>query len=379
LLGYRISSFLEGAVRPVWSKSYESAGKVPRAGAYLIWAGRSPDQAYSDVQQLSFLDGDLLVCAGAVQDLVCLFTATGNERWRVPKIWKIQRGFVGPSVWQHYFTRGPIAGGKKAGKKTEEARETTAEKDRYEAIVGGPIVVEAVKGKEKMRSLFVAVTKGPADYASYLGDCVVYELDGGGHPLGMAWLPRMVLGGRFRVQKDGLVWACQQNAFVKLAMTTRREQAFGMGPGGPDLLCRVDWYRQIETEVPDAWLRSDPAGSPLALGESHAFRVTAGGYIPDQEAHRYRFPISIIDLKTGVDQSVTLDVPFKGELPKPGSNCRIFYGSDGKEKYETHGPYVLAITSLRVENQRLQVTLGMEKWARTLNFDLESVIGLGKK
>jgi hypothetical protein len=146
-----------------------------------------------------------------------------------------------------------------------------------------------------------------------------------------------------------------------------------MGPGGPDLLCRVDWYRQLSAEEPDAWLRADPSGDPVAFGDAFAFRVCEGGYVVKPSAGVYHFPLSMVDLETGMDRTMALSVPFKGNLPEPKSNYSQSSTPHGEARWQTTGPYVLAITWLQVVDNRLRVTLGMENWARSVEFNLDAL------
>ncbi len=175
------------------------------------------------------------------------------------------------------------------------------------------------------------------------------------------------------MQKDGIVWACEGGAFAKVEVSRHRDIGIGMGPGGPDLLCRIDWYRHLSPEEPDAWLMAAPAGDPLAFGEEFAFRVCAGGYVKEPEAGVYHFPLSLIDLKTGVDRTLVLRVPFKGKLPKPETNFSHSQSSGGKNRWRTLGPHILAITWLQVEGKRLRVTLGMEQWTRSVEFEIDQL------
>ena len=373
LVPYRVTCFKDGEARPLWSKTFPSAGKTARDDAALLWAARAPEKVQPDIRTLSRLGGDILVCAGPTQDLICLKGDTGEQLWRVERIWEFKRNFIGPSVWQHIFGRSSsVPDDKNKKKDKKEKMELLSEAN---AIVGGPMVVPNSKAGKGESSIFVAVSKGPARYAAYLSDCVVYELDSQGNPLAMANLPRMVRGGWYRLQKDGLVWACQGNSFVKLGLSPRRSRGFGLGRGGSDLLCRVDWHRQLSVEQPEAWLVSDPAGQPLAFTDTHAFRVIAGGYVLEPSATAYNFPIAVIDLKKGVDSNWMLKVPFKGRLPEPETNYSREQSPTGKDRWSTHGPHVLAITWLQVEDSRLRVTLGMEKWSRSLEFQLADVLG----
>jgi hypothetical protein len=343
---------------------------------FLLAAARAPDKLRPDIESMTWLGKNVLVCAGPTQDLVCLKTDTGEPEWRLERVWEYERGFIGPSVWQHTIGRAGADDeeeqakdeGKKEGKKVGKA---AGRAGRQYAIVGGPVVVDSPKpGRTGSRSVFVAVAKGPARYAEYLSECVVYELDSSGTPVGMVTLPRMVRGGQRRVHAGGLVWACQGGGFVRLLPTPSRELEVAMGPGGPDKVCHVDWYRHLSRAEPEAWLISDPAGDPVAFGDDYAVRVSAGGYVPDADAGVYHFPISMVDLKSGVSRDLELKVPFTGQLPLPQTNFSRTTRAGGKDQWHPFGPYVLAVTGLRVDGTRLRITIGMENWARDLEFDL---------
>jgi hypothetical protein len=372
LLRYRVSFFKDGGTRPLWSKTYTSAGVVARDGAALLWSSRSPEKARPSLQKLGFLGSDIIVCAGPVEPIVCL-DASGKESWRTQKLWEFERGFIGPSVWQHVIGRNRKEDDEPA-KDRKDAKPNRAEESGYANIVGGPIIVKSPQ-KDGGTSIFVAVAKAPSPrWAQYLADCTVYELNENGRPSAMANLPRMVLGGSFKVHKDGLVWACQNKAFVKLTMSENRLLGLGFGPGGPDCLCRVDWYRQLGATKADAWLQSDPAGNPVAMSVTHAFRVVTGGYVTNPKTKIYQFPIAVVDLKNGAAREIVLKVTYSGDMPKPESNFRHSEAASGKDRYETRGPYLLAITWLEIEGSRLRVHLGMENWTRSLVFDIDDLL-----
>jgi hypothetical protein len=242
--------------------------------------------------------------------------------------------------------------------------------------VAGPVVVPlpAKAGEKPRYRTFVAVARGPAAwYTDYVADCWVYELVGG-VPLALTTVPRMVLGGRSHVHEGGVVWPCQEGAFVKLLASGPVGLEFGMGPGGPDYVARVAWYRQFEVDEPEAWLTSDKARDPVAFAGRWAFRLPGGGYVLDKAKSEYRFPVSIINLKNGSDRTMTLTVPFKGQLPTPKSNYSQSRGADGKQRWHTIGPYLLAITQLQAEGDRLSITLGMEDWSAVVEFDVSELL-----
>src|SRR5262249_35485254 len=135
------------------------------------------------------------------------------------------------------------------------------------AIVGGPAVVRLPfeRGADT-HSIFVAVSKGPAQHlGGYVSDCVLYEFNDHGQPVSIVKLTQMVRGAKFRVRKDGVVWKCQNEAYFKAAISHHTGN-FGGGPGGPDLLTRIPWFRQLTPVERTAALVADKSGDPAAFG-----------------------------------------------------------------------------------------------------------------
>ena len=394
VISYRLSFFSAGKDKPDWSRKFPSQGTRPAPGVYL-WAAAMPDYASSAIQQLQWLGNDILVCAGEKEDLLCVNVA-GKVTWRIERIWEYQRGFTGPSVWQHFI--GPLATehwdmpqdddkGDKSKKKTPDEQKRadelrTAFAKRREAfdheyqcaIVGGPLIVRPRgKGDQDGGRIFVAVAKAPNAWNwGYLSDCIAYEISPSGTVEGMVDLPRMVNGAQFAVADDGVIWACQKDAMVKLAMDTSSGlRGFGFSPGGSDLITRIPWYRQFESPQPKAWFTSGKAGDSTAFGSRYAFRTAGGGFIADKATKVYSFPIAIVDSKTGLDRMAFLRVPFDGDFPLPKTNV-----ATTGDTTEAMGPYLLGVTYLRTDGDRLEVVVAGEKSAAGLTFDLTS-LGLG--
>jgi hypothetical protein len=386
---YRVSSFRQGEEKPTWTKDFASGGTRPAPGVYF-WAAQMPDYASSDIQYLQWLGEDILVCAGEKDDVLCLRTG-GKTKWKLQRIWEYQRGFIGPSVWSHHIGRfgrdhwdtALDDAGKGDEERTPEERKRADEvrgalaKQREEfnrqfecAIVGGPVIVPSTDKKVgAARGIFVAVAKGPSSpYWGYLSDCIVYEISPEGRVEGMVNLPRMVNGRQFRVVGDGVIWACQQDALAKLAMDTSSGLRFYGGPGGSDLISRVAWYRQYAVPERKAWFKSGKLGDSIAFGARYAFRATGGGFIADKRTKIYSFPISIIDLTTGVDRTAILHVPFEGEFPLPTENV-----SRTEDATEAMGPYLLGVSYLRVDGEQLEIVLGRKGSAVGLAFDVKAL------
>jgi hypothetical protein len=364
-IAYHVHLFDAKSTKPAWSKRFDAAGRLPYTAGYLL-AARRPDAARHAVQPLSWMDGDLVVCAGPLDDILCLFADDGTKKWQMTRLWEYRRGFIGPSVWSHYISRD--GEDRVDEKKTPPKKE---EPDKLQSIVAGPIVVKAAAGES---SLFVAVAKGPMRWGAYLSECTVYELGHDGQPITMTSTPRLVIGGRHEVVDGGLVWACQGGGFLRVAASKNFLARFhGMGPGGSDCLTAIDWHRQFPKSEPKAWLGSDPAGDPIAMGAGKAFRVPTGGYVAAPAEKVFRFPITMIALDSGMSRNLELSIPFDGKIVEPKTNCSIRTFPDGTKSIHAMGPYVMAVTLLQVDRDRLRITLGMDEWHRTFEVPIRDL------
>jgi hypothetical protein len=379
---YRVTCFERSGVKPTWTQAFPSAGDRPYTGGYLL-AARRPEYAVSDVQTLSRLRDQLLICAGARQDLICLDAKTGKVSWRTPRVWEFARGFTGPSVWSHHISRFGVD--RFLDMASEEPQEGETDKDREKrkkalaeiealrkerekrvdcSIIGGPAVV---RGKDKDGdSIFVAVARGAGEtWSGYLSDCVIYELNGQGRPLGIVTLPRMVAGGTWVEAGGGVVWVCQQGAMVRLASSDESRELIRVGPGGPDLIATVEWYRQLRPSRAAAWLTADKVGNAIAFTPRHAFFMAAGGYVLRRDEAAYHFPLTVVDLKTGLDRTAILTVPLADRVSRPTRN----YYENG-DQIIAEGPHLLAVTDLEVHGTTLRICLGTDKKATGVEFDL---------
>lgn len=365
---YRVRRFDGRGEAPVWEKQFTSAGGRPAPGAYL-WGTRGPDYASARLRGLTWLGERVLVCGGEQDDLVCLEAADGDEAWRLPRVWEFARGFIGPSVWSHYLSRFGLdrwETDKTPG--LEEARRAAVEAEQVCALVAGPAVVPYVGGRDAPGySVFVSVARGPrGGWSGYLSDCVMYELNEGGEPIGLACLPRMALPG-WETGDGGVVWPCERGGFARLEPSESRSSQCGM-LGGHDKLCRVSWYREMAPPAAQAWLRAGPAGDVLAFGHGRAFRTLAGGYLPRRHSEAYLFPLTAIDPGTGLDETLTLKVPFDGSVPPPETNYSS-YGApgDSERTYSLRGLQVIGST-LRIWMENQGTDAGLE-------YDLSRLFG----
>lgn len=372
--GYYLTGYKIGQSKPLWNNFYSIEGKRPEPGAYLLSVKR-PDYATENIRSLSLLsDQRLLLCAGPKETLRAIDITSGREIWQQERLWEYERGFTGPSVWQHHIgrfgdlyidaTHYVIPQEKIRIQTRFKAAREEFEKRFEAAIIGGPVVVSSTETVDTNTRIFVAVAKGlRGPWSGYLSDCVIYELGSDGRVLGMVTLPRLALGKDTGISDGGLVWACQSGGVVRLTPDIRNFPS--MGPGGYDGVTRIEWYQELRAPERKAWLKSDPAGNVNCFTDQYLFRVTEGGFVTEESEGTYHFPITVINLKSGRQRSLILKVPFDGDLGPPGSNYIRTANS-------THiiGPHKLAITGLQKQGTILRVRLGMEKATTGLEFNL---------
>jgi ankyrin repeat protein len=148
----------------------------------------------------------------------------------------------------------------------------------------------------------------------------------------------------------------------------------GGGPGGFDRLTRIGWFRQPDDAEPAAWLVTGRSGNPIALGPTHAVRLNAGGYVVSKAEAMFHFPLAIVDLASGAERPIEIQVPFRGVLNAPTTNYSAHGLINGETSYHTMGPYLLGITALALDGSHLEVVLGMTNRAASIEFDLGPLV-----
>lgn len=350
-----------------WERRYAGEGDRAQPGAAL-WAARRPFYASDSLQALTWLGGALLVCPGPLDPLILVGPATGVERSRMERVWEIRRGFIGPSVWDHYLARfdleAPIfrdEGEQPSQEETGKIEDRRKVEERLwsSALVAGPAVVGD--------RVFVVVSRAPrGQWEGFLGDPVVYELNENLSPVSRNVLPAMPIGSLRHVDAEGVVWATNNMGLVRLEPGELPE--ISMGPGGTDALSRVSWTRRVKPPRPTAWLVADPCTRHVRFTATHAFLFPSGGWVPAREGP-YHFPLSMVDLVSGAERRLTVTVPFSGKLSEPDSN----YSSRGDE-YEKYGWYVLGLGQVRVHGGMLRVMLMHDELAYAVDFDLAALL-----
>jgi hypothetical protein len=358
-----------------WSKTFMwQPGRFPDA----MLSRESSRDIDPGIEPLSWVDDkfqgpSILVCAGGKQDLLCLAADDGEERWRITRLWEFERGFVGPSVFEHFVDRYGIdytdvslaehadvkhesdrEQQEKARKRLAEARKKLG--DEFDGtIAAGPVFVP----DDFSGHIFIAAARrrkeeGWQDLGG-LAQCTVYELEADtGEVIAATALPRMVTGRPFMATRGALTWSCDRGCLVRLHHSEFDFSTGFVGPGSGavnDALCRVAWYREYTMRVPACWFWTDPPDGVAAFDEEHLYRPAAA-YIENKDKPVYCFVINVVDLETGIDHDLTLSIPYRGDFPMPENG----YAAFGSHTHATQ-PHLLSIGGLSVDGNPLRVVM----------------------
>jgi hypothetical protein len=367
LLGCQIALFLPDAEQPSWSRWID---RPAGPGKAILPVFSRPDinrKDNLDVHSLTWLHDRIVVCVPWSQELLCLFD-TGEEAWRLPRIWEFERGFIGPSVFEYYLDR--FAVDDIHGEESRTLRAPRSERfyQDYSAwIFAGPAVVEGLEGHQGER-LFLAVAKerrsddgGQED----VPECIIYEVDSEGEVQAMVKPPRMVEARKPFSVSGGLVWPCDAGSLLRLAISDPDfSRGFHLAEEG---ICRLTWYREYEMRFKPSPFVVDPSPDVACANETHLFRPGAG-YQENRNAHVHCFAINVVDLNSGQDQNLTLSLPFEGEFPKPESS------SSSPGFLHIAWPYPIHISNLEIKGSVLRVVIADERTASSLEFDVKTLL-----
>lgn len=324
----RVSLYRQGRSKPEWTRDLESDDR--KYGVQMgVSAARNPVGAGCGITPLTRLDEDLLVCATSTAPLMRLSGKDGRTIWEIPRVWEFKRGFVGPSVWQHYMTR-CIADGDEGGRKAFYSQNSCWN-------AAGPAVVhEVIAGHDSyvFFAVGIASKRGwDACLEEYTADCVVFEISGRGEVTARLTMPRFVSGGQFQQVEGSLVWAGPEHTLSRIT-PIRFSGVTGMGPGGPDCVGQLDWFRAYPEPVRWARLMTGQWSDPFVTSGKTAIRFAGSGYVKDNERALYHFPVRIFDLENGADSLVDLRVRLSQAITEEdmeGKGSHYDFGLPGME------------------------------------------------
>jgi hypothetical protein len=354
-----------------------------------------------------FRDNDLiLVCPGERDPVVCLAAADGKVCWRIPAIWEYERGFIGPSVFEHYIERfgldsivvyaakSPVLPDDEEEIDREQLRETVrgkiksqhklnAAREAFDAryqgcITAGPIVVPDADGHGNPRAYVAAVRSLKPDDGSVQQPehALLFEIGLNGSDMeftAMTRLPRAVIGRPYWSVPGGLVLSCDRGSLVRLRCYEPDYSGGFFGPGATanDMILQIDWYREYLMRCPSAWFIANPHTDVAGFSETRLFRSSLA-YVREKEDKVYELLINVVDLRSGLDRDLTLSVPFEGDLPVPETGLGSFNRGMPSERLHSNDPHAVWINCLSVDGDRLTVVVAHGPDFTALTFDLTS-------
>ena len=160
-----VGCFEIGKPKSRWAKSFKAEKTRARPGVHL-WSNSNPDYADAGLRVFSRFEDRLLFCPEGKQPIRCLNIDTGTELWACNRLWEFQRGFIGPSMFQHYIGRFRVDKFQDSRRREPELANAKKQFDKnFEcSIIGGPAIVKLTKNTDSRRgghSIFVAVSKQP--------------------------------------------------------------------------------------------------------------------------------------------------------------------------------------------------------------------------
>ena len=384
---YRLSKVAEEIE---WSKSFESGGGLPNPSAFVL-GSLGPARDSQAIVTLTLVNDKVLVCAGPREPLMMVSPDSGDIAWTLPRIWEFRRGFIGPSVWEHFMGRygfqnhdvelaektleeiqkdkvnqSAIEYNRGIKNAIEEAR-TRIEKESC-AIVAGPVVViENSDGFEEKHFFLVTSQNSDQVWDGYLSECVVYEIAETGTVLKMLKIPRFVSGRDFRIDKDKVIWKSQRGDELTLFATR--------GWNTADCMIEMNWNRYQPREETNHWLQQETFFPSTVIFETTSLSLESGGYIKKEDSKVMSYPIWLKDLSSGAVQKLLLEIPFNGTVRPPETNySRQWDGLQNEPHWTTYGRFLMILRGLQILDDRLLLKLEYEDENVGLEFRLKDVL-----
>lgn len=321
---------------PQWRIALESLAPLAEDQAFLL-APRYPERASGELAPLARCGGDVLALSGSRGHLVRVDPSSGAVRARLDAPWEIQRGFIGPSVWQVQLQR---FGSNDLLFEDLSAEQLAAQRRSFEQrvvgwLVGGPLV----SGER----VYLAVAHAaPGDWVAQRADVSILELTDMLVPISLTPLPANTAPAAVAAPGGGVVWALNGGGFVKIAATSSAEH-YAMGPGSFARRANVRWLRGAPLELPSFFLLMDRPDDPVLFTDAVALR-TGRPYLPKSATAELRLPLEVTALASGARAHAELRVPISSTPAAPTTN---FIGH-GEGSFEVLGARIAGVTALEI-------------------------------
>ncbi|MEW4455798.1 hypothetical protein AB1L30_24230 [Bremerella sp. JC817] len=394
---YWLCAYRPDQSEPVWIQAFPVSEYAERYQT-VDWR-----QHEDRIVHLTNFGATLIVCPSPLSPLILIDVETGQSYHQIPAIWEYDRAFMGPTASLYYFSRfgldyevdevvdnpivwedeGPLSqevlqrriDDRLAGeRRLHQGRELFYAK--YEAYISaGPFLVTWPESDESR--LLVAVSRSAkCDPGSYgqPEECLLYEvdLDSSLSLSSMTRLPRMVNGSPCFPMKESALLGCEMGALVRVRRYEDVVDGEGFGTALEDLALPVEWFREYIPRAPKAWHHALPKQDVFAKDRQFLFRPSIA-YLIERNDRLLHLQINIVDLQSGLDQNLTLDLPLTSPLPEPTVGIK-YTSPDGSASYvRTSQPFGFWIDQLEVTDNTLTVVLGSDRERNSVSFDISSL------
>ena len=226
---------------------------------------------------ITYRGDHLLLLLPDSQDLLCVHRPTGEEEWRVARVWEFERRYPGSQTFHLTLSRA----------KDPALKAALATRCR---VTAGPVTAPWADTWHA----FVVVERGhpesPPGGRGPLPEPRVYEIDARGDVVAVTTLPRPVVAHGCLEVDGGVLLDLGAAGVARVEPSPQREAGLCWGgAGGTDLVVRLAWWREPSPfESPPAWLATGAAAQPLAL--AGIGRLAAGRRRVRPRAGRPRLP-----------------------------------------------------------------------------------------
>jgi len=306
---YELVGGPEGA-EPAWRMALEETPRFEMEPAQLF-ADDEPYRAEGDLPSLTVFAGAVLVAFGERSDLFTVDARTGEVLERLERPWEIERGFIGPSVWQSRLWRF----GAWEYRRDVPSAEVVAElRANFEArctswIVGSPIVCG-----DRVQ---VAIARAaPGEWTRRTAEIVVLEL---GAQLGVVTLtplPAPISGHPARAIDGAVLWPLT-GSMLACIESTSSANVHTRGPGGHDRRARMRWLVSAIDAPADAFMVMPVRSTAPLVLTRHCARVSAAPYVHTNNLNRLHLPIEVRRLADADVVHVEVEVPLSASMPAP--------------------------------------------------------------
>ena len=352
---YRVACFRGDHKEPIWlrrfpviERSAEGNTKAPESSG--IGASEHSKGA------LSWMGDTLLVLVGPRQPIRALNGDTGTILRVVDRVWEFEEGFAGPSVFAYFAARfGSLDLMFARADDPSIQLYRSRFDDRFRAsMVGGAVAVPIRFNRcDDTYSVFVpCVRRDRTELAETVPRSYVVELNDRLEAISVIRLPYILDGDSFALAGSGVVWSGDGPSMTRIVPGNTCNHLTSPGPyfgsmAGPS------WVRSIASPRFGAWLEAPRYSDRAVFGRRIALVQTGGARIVRPTDASILFPFAAVDLVSGRVCEFVLDLPFKGRVPDPRTNCIRAPGP----RFETGFPYLAWITRYSIGPEGLRFVL----------------------